>query len=116
MFVPPLIIRSFERSLSVKKPSSSTLPRSPVCNQPPRSDSAVAWGLHHVAANHNLASLADRQGSVLRIYHSELDVRACDTNGAKPFMIMRIRYVGMEFAGKIGDGHRAFTLTENLDE
>ena len=42
--MPPLMMRSFDRSRSVRYPSASKLPMSPVCSQPPRSVSAVASG------------------------------------------------------------------------
>jgi hypothetical protein len=44
MFMPPLMIRSLDRSRSVRYPSASKLPMSPVYSQPSRSASAVASG------------------------------------------------------------------------
>ncbi len=45
MFEPPEMIRSFERSFSVKNPSGSITPTSPVRSQPSFSAAALASGL-----------------------------------------------------------------------
>jgi len=45
MLVPPEMMTSLERSDSVRKPSSSSRPTSPVRSQPSFSVSALAFGL-----------------------------------------------------------------------
>jgi hypothetical protein len=65
MFEPPLMMRSFERSFSVRKPSPSSAPRSPVQSQPRAAPAgrfrvAPVAGHHGVAADDDLAGLAGR--------------------------------------------------------
>ena len=121
MLLPPLMIRSLERSFSVRKPSSSKAPTSPVCSQPPRKVAALASrispiaGHHHVAAAQNFADLAGRQRrSSSSVTRTSTLVRPADR--ADPLVPARLRAVGVSCfdSAVMVIGH--FALAVNLRE
>src|SRR6202011_754655 len=100
MLLPPEMIMSFERSRSVRKPSSSRLPRSPVCSQPPRRVSALAAGfcqsLHDaIALGNDLADFAGRQFPVILVDDLDQHTGARHAAGAQPLMPARVAAVRM---------------------
>ena len=116
------MIRSLERSCSVRKPSASSAPRSPVCSQPPRSACALASGLLPVAAHHARRGRSTSpispagSGAVVASATRTSTTRLRQADGARgardgadaPTSAMR--------ASQRGDRHRALALAVDLRE
>src|ERR687898_742748 len=109
MLEPPEMIMSLERSLSVRKPSASNAPMSPVWSQPPLSAFAVA-------SADDLADLARRQRAVVGVEHLHLDIGARDARGAEALQVARMLRLHVLRAREAGDRHRRLALAVDLDE
>ena len=116
------MIRSFERSFSVRKPS--LVERAEVAGPEP----AVAQRLrgrlrvapvarhHRVAADDDLAGRADREIAAVAIDDAHFDERLRDADRLDPLRPARIGVVGEVRARERGDRHRRFALAVDLDE
>ena len=107
------MITSLERSFSVRKPSASSAPMSPVHSQPSRSVAARGLGVapvaghHRVAAHQHLADLAGRAASRPSASATRTSTSVCAT----PTEAMRSAWRGcaasaMVLARQRGDRHR----------
>ncbi len=116
------MIRSFERSFSVRKPSASRQPTSPVCSQPLASVAArrlriAPVALHHRRTAHqDLADLAGRQRGIVVGADANVDAGLRGAHRAEARIVATRRGIGDDLARHRGDGHRRLALAVDLRE
>src|SRR5438067_286485 len=122
MLLPPEMIMSFERSRSVRNPSSSMLPRSPVMQPAAAQGFGIGFRvlpitLHDaVAFCDDLADLTRRQFAVVFVDDPDQHAGARDTARGQALTPARMSALGVQALVQAGDRHRRLALTKQLIE